>query len=180
MNLRTTHYALRTRNAFTIIELLVVIAIIGVALASLVGLAAFSLNTSIRTKAVTEATALAQEELEAVRNFRDTVSWGNDDPANRYDGLGVVSLGTNYYPALSSAAPPDWMLLAGTETISGFTRRVVFSQIYRDDTSQNIVAPGCSGCSLDPDTKSVTATVSWLERGTTRNVELTTYLTNWK
>lgn len=167
-------------KSFTIVELLVAIAVIGVALSSLVGLAAFSLNASARTKAVTEATAFAQEELEAVRNFRDTVSWNNNDSANQYDGLGVVSLGTNYYPALSAAAPLDWMLLAGTETINEFTRRIVFNDVYRDNTSQNIVAAGCSGCSVDPNTKRVTAAVSWLERGATRNVELTTYLTNWR
>lgn len=167
-------------KGFTIVELLVVIAVIGIALSSLVGLAAFSLNASARTKAVTEATALAEEALEAARNFRDTVSWNNNDSANQYDGLGVVSLGANYRPALSSAVAPAWMLLAGTETIEGFTRGIVFGQVYRDNTSQNIVATGCGGCSVDPNTKSVIATVSWVERGTTRNVELATYLTNWR
>lgn len=167
-------------KAFTIVELLVVIAVIGIALASLVGLAAFSLNASARTKAVTEATALAQEALEAARNFRDTVNWNNNDSADRYDGLGVISLGAAYHPALSSAAAPAWMLLAGTETIEGFTRGIVFGQVYRDNTSQNIVGASCSGCSVDPNTKSVAATVSWLERGIIRNVELVTYLTNWR
>lgn len=167
-------------KAFTIIELLVVITVIGIALASLVGLTAFSLHVSIRIKAVTEATALAEEGLEAVRNFRDTVSWNNNDPENQYDGLGVVSLGALYHLALSSDVPPAWMLLAGAETIGAFTRQLVFDEVRRDNTTQNIVAPGCGGCSVDAGTKRAVATVSWLEQGTTRNVELVTYLTNWR
>ena len=45
------------------------------------------------------------------------------------------------------------------------------------DGTDNIVE---SGGADDPNTKKVTATVSWEERGRSHSIELITYLTNWR
>jgi len=45
------------------------------------------------------------------------------------------------------------------------------------DSNSNIVE---SGGTNDPNTKKVTVTVSWEERGRDHKLEIFTYLTNWK
>ncbi|TSC98169.1 MAG: hypothetical protein Greene101447_132 [Parcubacteria group bacterium Greene1014_47] len=138
-------------------------------------MAVVSLKSSFNARTALEASSYAQEALEAVRNFRDGVAWNVDDPANEYDGLGVLAKGVAYRTALSLGNPPRWRLLQGQETLGVFTRSIVFEQGQRDNQN-NIVA---SGGSADLDMVKVTVTVSWLEQGTTRQSQLITYFTNW-
>ena len=152
-------------KGISIIELLTVIAIILVVLTSLLGVATFSLSHSILIKETTQANNLDQEAIEAVRNFRDGTTWG----AN---GLGLLTLGVSYYVQKTADVPPIWQMILGEETIGNYKRKVVFSSVQRD-TNDNIVE---SGGTDDPDTKKVTATVSWKDK----KVEIITYLTNWK
>lgn len=164
------------KKGVSIIEILVVISIIVIALTSLLELVSFSLKISTLVKQTTQANLLAQETMEQGRNFRDGINWNNDDSNNQYDGLGVVSLGIAYHLEKSSDIPSKWMLITGEETIDSFTRKVVFENVMRDG-NYNIVF---SGGTNDPNTKKVTVTVSWQERGVIRQVKLVTYLTNWK
>jgi type II secretory pathway pseudopilin PulG len=159
-------------KGITIVEILVIIAIIGIAFGSLLGLSALSLRVSTSIKETSRANSLAQETLEAVRNFRDGIPWNNDDPENKYDGLGVITTGTAYHPEKSTDTPPKWQLIQGEETVNGFTRKVVFENVQRDG-NDNIVD---SGGTNDPDTKKVTVTVTWKNK----EVKIVTYLTNWK
>lgn len=72
-----------------------------------------------------------------------------------------------------------WSQLAigsSSEDIDIFARTVLTEAVRRDG-SDNIVE---SGGAIDPDTKKITATVSWQRRGGTREVKLVTYLTNWR
>lgn len=163
-------------NAFTVIEVLVAVSVITTALAAFVALGAFSLGVSTRMRETAEALALAEEALEEVRNFRDNVSWNNDDLGNQYDGLGVLAIGLAYHPALSGDTPARVMLAAGAETSGRFTRQVVFDAVRRDG-SNNIVA---SGGTVDAGTKQATARVSWPSGSGTREVELVTYVMNWR
>ena len=162
-------------NGLSIIEILIAITIIAVALVSILSLATFSLRVAILNKETTLAKNLAEETLEQIRNFRDGIVWDNDDPENKYDGLGVVATGIAYYPKKSTDAPPKWQLIQGEETVNGFTRKAVFENVQRDG-NDNIVD---SGGTPDPDTKKVTVAVSWVEREKTHQVEIVTYLTNW-
>jgi len=156
------------KKGISIIEILVVIAIIITALSSLLGLASFSLGVSTLIKQTNQANNLSQEVMEAVRNFRDGTSWD-------IDGLGKLATSTDYYPQ-ATGSPSKWQLVQGTENIDGFTRKVVFEDVMRDSNS-NIVE---SGGTNDPNTKKVTVTVSWEERGRDLKLEIFTYLTNWK
>jgi len=160
------------KKGASIIEILIVIAIIVIALVTLLGVATFSLSISISIKETARANNLAQETIEAVRNFRDGIAWNNDDPQNKYDGLGVVNTGVAYHPEKSSDTPSKWQLIQGEETINGFTRKVVFYNVQRD-INDNIVELGGTN---DLNTKKVTVTVSWEGK----KVEISTYLTNWK
>jgi len=156
--------AMNQKSAF-IIEILIVIAIIFIALTSLLGVATFSLRISTLMKETTQANNLAQETMEAVRNFRDGTSWN-------IDGLGTLTPNVAYYPKKSADTPPKWTLIQGEEETSGFIRKVVFNDVMRD-ANDNIVE---SGGTNDPNTKKATVTVSWRDK----KVEIVTYLTNWR
>jgi type II secretory pathway pseudopilin PulG len=65
-----------------------------------------------------------------------------------------------------------WTLVAGSETVNGFTRQIVISDVYRDSNG----AITTSGGTLDLSTKKVVTTVSWtLPRST--SIDSTIYIT---
>jgi Tfp pilus assembly protein PilV len=120
------------KAGFSVIEIIIAIFVIVVALGSILNVAVLSLKSSFDAKAVLQAQSYVQEALEAVRNFRDGIAWNSDDPANEYDGLGVVAKGVAYRISKSSDNPARWKLLPGYETLGTFTRSIVFEQGLRD------------------------------------------------
>jgi prepilin-type N-terminal cleavage/methylation domain-containing protein len=158
----------KSKKGLTVVELLVVIAISAVALTSLLGLASFSLGVSTLIKHTNQANNLAQETMEAVRNFREGTGWNTQ-------GLGKLATSTDYFPQ-ATGTPQIWQLILGKETVDIFERKVIFEDVLRDGNN-NIVA---SDGTFDPDTKKVTAIVSWSEKGGIKQIKLVTYLTNWK
>ena len=177
------------QQGVSIVEALIAIMIITVALTSILSLATLSSIVTSIAKQTTQATLFIQDTMEAVRNFRDGIDWNNDDPLDKYDGLGVVVAGALYHLEQSTDSPPRWKLLAGNETIDEFTRSVVFRNVCRDTSSDDITGitdtngttTTCvaNGGAYDADTKEVMVAVSWQERGRSHEVELVTYLTNW-
>lgn len=155
-------------KGFSVIEILISVFVVGVALTSILSFAAFSLTQSLVIKQMASATAFAQGATEAVRNFRDNTTWSTN-------GLGVLSLGAAYH-AQKSASPVVWQMIAGAETINGFSRTITFSSVARDASSNIVVSGGV----VDSNTKKVTVTVSWSERGRSHQVQLLDYLTNWR
>lgn len=151
------------------VEVLVVIAIISFALASLLDLSSFSLDASRLAGQNTQAEALAQEEMEALRNFRDGTNWNTD-------GLGVLTPLVSYHLEKTTASPQKWQMVLGEETINNFTRKIIFASVQRDANS-NIVA---SGGATDPETKKASVSVSWTEKGRPHQISISTYLTNWR
>lgn len=154
-----------SKKGISIIEILVVIGIIGIAFATILGLASRSLRISTLVKETILADNLAREAVEQVRNFRDGTDWSSN-------GLGTLTTGVDYYPRKTIDIPPKWTLVLGQETIGNFKRKVIFNEVQRD-AYDNIVE---SGGSNDPNTRKVTAIVSWPDK----EVRLITYLTNWK
>ncbi|PIZ88821.1 MAG: hypothetical protein COX90_02535 [Candidatus Nealsonbacteria bacterium CG_4_10_14_0_2_um_filter_38_17] len=149
------------------IELLLVIAIINIALVSLLGLASFSLRSSSLLKESSRADSLAQEALEAVRNFRDGTTWTTNGIGN----LTLFTLDTAYHPEKTIDTPPKWNLVTGEETINGFSRKIVIKKVFRD-VNGNIAGSGTE----DPDARKIIATVTWKDK----KVEIVNYLTNWR
>ncbi len=144
------------------VEILIASAIILLTVLTLLGTHALYLKSALANTNSLKATYLAQEGLEAARFLRD-VSW-----ENQIEGL---SLGTNYYAGLAGSA---WTLSTTASNIDNFSRTLIFNQVERN-VNGDIVA---SGGSVDPNTKLVTATVSWSQNGSQKSVSLSTYLTN--
>jgi len=155
----------KNKKGSLLIEIVVAITIIGTALFSLLGLATFSLRVQNLIEKYNKANNLVQEELEAVRNFRDGTDWD-------VNGIGTLVPGIAYFAQKSLDDPPKWNLVSGQELIDIFTRKVVSSDVMRD-VNGNIVE---SGGVNDPETKKITVSVFWEGK----SVEIITYLTNWK
>lgn len=160
-------------KGISVIEILLVLAILSIALTALLGVGAYSLQVSSSINKTELANTLAQEAVEAARSFRGGTTWGTD-------GLGVITTGVDHphYPALSGGGgslPQKWTFPEGTQTINGFTRKIIFDNVSRDPLTSSI--EGIYNFSHnDPDTKKATATVSWGNK----KVEIIFYLTNWK
>lgn len=162
----------RGKKGVSIVEILIVVVIIAVALTSLLSLTAFLLRASILIKDTAQAKNLAEETVEQVRNFRDGTAWNSN-------GLGTLLTGEiNPYHLEKdlTVSPPKWKLVSGEQAIDGFKRKVIFSDVQRD-SDDNIVE---SGGVSDPGTKKVKATVSWEKMGSLHQIEIVTYLTNWR
>lgn len=112
----------------------------------------------------TIASQFASEGIEAVKSIKNQTYAG----VVNYAGTGVVRNGSNVWS------------FSGSNNIFGqnnkFTRVITVGDVNRD-VSGNIVS---SGGSLDPDTKKVTATVSWNINARSDSVLLTTYLSDWR
>lgn len=143
----------KKQKGFSTIELLVVIGIITVTLASLLGVINISLKLMILTKETALATATAQEGLEAVRSIRDN-NWAELIDGNH--GLTITAAG-------------DWDFSGTDNVIGSFTRTILIESVFRNPTTDNIEATGTN----DPDTKKITAIVSWKDK----EIRITTYLT---
>lgn len=148
-----------------LIEILVAIAIIGLILTSLAGLGNFILKINQQNKQSVIAAFLAQEAIEAIRAIKEE-NWNLI--ANLTD--------SNPYHPIKAGSPLKWVLTAGAETINGLTRQITVSPVYRD-TNDNIIT---SGGILDPETKKITAVVSWNDNGRNYQTPIVYYLTNWQ
>ncbi|HRY52818.1 MAG TPA: prepilin-type N-terminal cleavage/methylation domain-containing protein [Candidatus Portnoybacteria bacterium] len=148
-----------------IIEILVVVAIIGVSLASLAGLGNFALKVQRQLKQNTIASFLASEEIEAARAIKD----------GQWSALASLATETPMHPAKSPSSD-QWIMEGGEETLNGFTRQIIISNVYRDG-SFNIAS---GGGTLDASTKKITATVSWSDNGQNKQITLVDYLMDWQ
>ncbi len=140
-------------------------AIISVALASLAALGNFVLRTQSYLKQNLVAANLAAEAMEATKAVKDE-SW----PV-----FGALSLEAPYHPA-KTGSPLKWSLVAGEETIGVFSRRIVLSGVQRNSDDDIVESGGIP----DQDTRKVSVVVSWSERQNTYQVNLESYLANWK
>lgn len=156
---------INNQKGISVIEVLVAIAVLLISFIGIFGILVFSLQTSSSIRKTTLANFLAQETIEAVRNFRNGTTWN-------MDGLGTLTTEVAYHQEQTGDAPPQWTLALGEEIINGFSRKVIFESVDRD-TNDNIVE---SGGTDDPETRKITVTVSWQDK----NVEIITYLANWR
>lgn len=147
-------------KGIALLEIVIVTAVIAVGFMSIIAFLVFSRGVTFQIARNTEATSLAEEAIEAVRTIRDE-KWSS-----------VPTAGT-YYPEISGT---KW-ILSGSDPgpINNlYTRTVVIEDVLRDG-NDDISGSG----SLDSDTKRVIATVSWSEANQSKQVVLTTYITNF-
>lgn len=156
-------------KGITIVEIIVVIAIIVIALFGIFEL--LNLNTKIgeRTRMEIRAIHLAEEAMEAVRNFRDNTDWETD-------GVGTLVTGTDYHPDSSSG---NWQIVLGSESIASiFTRQVILDLVSRD--ANDDIEEVYNSANDDSNTRKITVKVNWEDRTGTKEVSLVSYMTNWR
>ncbi|MCG2809034.1 MAG: hypothetical protein L6275_01700 [Candidatus Portnoybacteria bacterium] len=154
----------KQQKGIGMIEVIVSLAVITTAFWGFLELAKFGLKIQEESQAKIEASGLASETIEAVRAARD----------ENWDNLANLSFETRYYPIISEN---KWTLTpTNPGPINGiYDRWFVLERVYRD-ANDNIGSLGAE----DFLTKKITATVEWNNREKTEQINLTTYLTNWK
>lgn len=158
-------------SGFVFLEVLIATTLISIVLVFLLGMGGqlFAVYSSI-VKSV-QINSLIKEEIEAVRSFRDGTVW-------QTNGLGILSTGDNnpYFASLDNSVNPSaWKLSLGTETIDGFTRKIIFDKVSRNPATKNIEAV-YNAANDDPDTRRIIASVYF----NGRTYQTVTYFTNWK
>ncbi|MFA5127027.1 MAG: hypothetical protein WC465_03450 [Patescibacteria group bacterium] len=150
----------RNKSAgFSLVELLVAISFVGVIIVAIFNISSF--NSSIRrlNEERTQALFYAVEGIEASK----LISWENlvigDHGLVQQDGT--------------------WALAANEPLLDNrFSRVVTVSDVYRTDVENGNVYGLMGGSqNIDPDTKKITVTISWLSRtGRQRQEQLETYV----
>ncbi|OGH58927.1 MAG: hypothetical protein A2725_04235 [Candidatus Magasanikbacteria bacterium RIFCSPHIGHO2_01_FULL_33_34] len=146
----------------SILEVILAMAIFSLIAAAMVVMVTGSFTALNQGGEHTEAEALAQEAIEAIRSIRDG-AWNE-----------LV-----YTTSSISISGNEWIFDGEglTQTIGKYTRTISFVDVCRD-VSDNIT--DCPGSYTDVQTKKVVVTVTW---NTSQNVEnivqQITYLTNW-
>jgi type II secretory pathway pseudopilin PulG len=150
-------------RGITSIEVVIGVSIAGVVLVYAMYAITQFINSARDVGDHTQALYLAEDGLELVRFMRDK-NWSTFDS---------IPLNTTRYISISST---DILPTATTETIGNFTRSFQVSNVYRNTSTDDIVASTTGGSAADPESKYVTMTVSWGASGET--VSLSTILVN--
>lgn len=143
----------------SLIELLIVMALASIILPAVMTGFLSSREGKSQQQQREKAVGLLREAEEATRYVRNK-GWSS-----------FVANGT-YHPIIESN---QWTLVTGSESLSGLTRQIVVSDVYRD-TSGTVVT---SGGTLDPSSKKVVITVSWTAPSTS-SVQSTMYFTRYQ
>lgn len=172
------------KKAFTLVEVIMAITIVTVALVAVYGLIISVLTANQRNIHNLQAGALAAEGLEVVRYLRDSNWLQNYSWTGRNGELSVVDPSTSKIIYLvESESAPYWKIngqqvppykcgkLESIVIENGITycRFITLSKVYDPENSGTFLK----------ETMQVTSTVSWDEKGITKQVELSTFLSNW-
>ncbi len=155
---------MKRRQGFSLIELLIAISFVSV-------LTVVIVQTGLQTRGLRRLTAERLEALlyaqEAMEVFSQT-DW-KDLPAGQY------------HPQLATSS---WQVATGTEVLNNrYTRLVELSDVYRaSSTRDQIYGPiVTSGGYLDPNSKKISARISWQTlSGATSTEVMDSYLVNWR
>lgn len=150
-------------KGFAIVEILIASTVISVALISLTLATQKAVDLSSISIEKMQSAFLLSEGAEAVKLIRD----------NDWSSISTLQEDTTYYLSWSGSS---WATTTTpVASISGFTRVLTVSDVYRDGSDD--IDPDNSG-SVDPDTKLITITVSWNSGGDAFSETLPLYLTN--
>lgn len=186
------------------VEVLIALSMGGILVASIGGVLASVHNNDVTSELREKALGYARQSLEIVTEIKnqefacECTSSGGQDICTGHtctkssDGQSCTlpsaytSCWNQYGHGLVSNSPlhivsggSGWQLAAGNETISAdpiFSRDITIVNLQRD-ANGNIVE---SGGTVDSNTKQVTVTISWTERGNPKDVSLSTILTAWE
>lgn len=150
------------KDGGSLLEIIVATAIFSLIGAAMISMAVGGFVSLDRGGEQTEAAALAEEGLEAVRSIRDG-AWNEII----YSESGVA------------AGSGQWVFKGeGTsDTIGQYARNIFIEDVCRD-VADNITA--CPGSYTDLHSKKITVAVSWnVPTGGSNSVQGASYLTNW-
>lgn len=142
----------------SLVELLLVIVLSSLILPTLITGLVSSRGGRAQQEQRLQAITYLKETAEALRNVRE-------------NGWDVFSINGIYHPVISGSS---WALASGSESINGFTRQVVISDVYRDQNGAIV----STGGTLDPSTKKGVITVSW-STPFSSSIQSTLYLTRY-
>ena len=149
------------RKGVTSVEVVIGVTIAGVVLVFAMSTVTQFINSARDVLAKTQALYLVEEGLELVRFVRDG-SWSS---------ISVLPLNTTRYLSFN---PSTITITTTPETINGFTRSFTVQNVYRNSTTDDIVASTTGGSVADTGAKYVMMTVSW--GSPVKSVSMTTIL----
>jgi len=154
---------MKNTRGFGIVEVIVAVALFVTIAVSGIASVVGSFTTNRLGEEQTEATAYAQQGLEAARSIKNQ-GWDTPFLATPCEsGCGISTSGS-------------WAWLGTNNTSGKYTRTVTVSEVSR--LGNGDIAD--TGGTLDPETKKVTAEVTWSFSPLRTNVViLSTYMTNW-
>ncbi len=152
------------RAGFGLVEAVIGIALISVFLVGITAVARFSSRLVFSAESELQATFLLEEGVDAVKGLRDA-SWTSN--------IAPLFIDTDYWLQFGGNA---WALTPSVKPfIDGrFDRRVKVFTVLRDSSDDIVV----SGGTADPNTKKITVSVSWFDRGATTTETASTYISN--
>lgn len=152
------------KNGFGMLEIVIGAALISVSLFGVVAVSGASLKATENATRNIQAAFLLEEGMEVMRFLRDSGWDANIAPLNT---------GVYYYLNFSAGI---WATTSSQVLdIDGiFERTFIISDVYRN-VDDDIVT---SGGTIDPNTKKITFSVSWLLREITITKTMSAYLTN--
>lgn len=158
-----------SKRGFGLTEIIVGLAI---AVAVLVGTFA-SLNRyfkeGISNEKRVQAVLLAEEGMEAIRYIRDK-GWSST--------IDSLATGDEYY--LEYATSTGWSAVSDNPgyILGEFKRSFVLKDVYRDDTTDDIVSSTSPDSSIDEGTRKAVILVAWKDHNSTSTITMESYITN--
>lgn len=151
-------------KGISLVELLVGAAILTMFIVALVVVFQNFLVQSFNSVEKVQASYLAEEGIEVFKALRDD-GWE--------ENIADLEEGTVYYLNFSDGA---WQLVSSQPALieGSFDRALIIEEVYRDG-SDDISDSG----TVDPNTKKVSVSVSWLQGNATTTNVVSTYVTNF-
>lgn len=150
-------------SGITLIEVIVGIGIITIILVGLISAFQVFLKASLTNTEKIQSAFLLEEGMEVVRFLRDE-NWSN---------ISNLTNNIDYYTYFSGT---NWNITSIATTTNSFTRKIIFSDVYRRNSDSDIVASTSPDAkTLDVNSRFVTIRVS---SDTLDEVKLQAYITN--
>lgn len=155
---QTRKHFFHNQSGQILAEILIAVVMAGVVIGAVASTIGTSLVASKKTKQIATATALAQQDLEALRTIGES-SWFNIYCLPSGSCPGSKGTSVNYQVVLSGGS---WQIQSGVATTSiddlVYTHYFHVENVSRD--SEGIIA-AYSGQNEDPSAQKITAVVSW-------------------
>ncbi len=162
---------MRLRVGFTIVESLVSMAVLGILVSTVFPTIGWLLTRARVLQHEGQAALILQESIEVPYNVF----------LEQWSIAYSVFPDGDYYPAVDvSGTSNKWTLLAGEQANvqTRFFRKITLTSVCRNRETGEIVNGACGGDSeIDPNSKQVSAVVSWTERSGQKDISASLLIT---